>query len=261
MTLSLADPPDLSLWGLHCFCLGARQTPHRAIAADNNGQILYLARNGVTRAELASAGVQCLDSQIALLQLLGVLSVNGATLRTVFPTLGFQTMEILRQRSKRRAVSIVHGLRPATRKVAELLAASDFSAHQYAVVFGHGLDSLMWEKLRRAHELPCTGLSVGKPLWNGTFWAVSPKRSGVAGTNENIRGPQTLVTVWTDSTAEELQALSTSWERGIWSEPMPVISTRNGDSLHLACTHIAQLAAESRAALVAELHSDNVGEL
>jgi hypothetical protein len=86
------NPPDLAQWGLHCFCLGARRTPHRAICSDSSGVILYQARNGVTRAALAAQGIPCSDSQVALLEMLGVLSVSGDELRASMPICGTAPM-------------------------------------------------------------------------------------------------------------------------------------------------------------------------
>ena len=156
--LNEPDPPDLSLWALHGFCLGARQTPHRSVRADNNGQILYQARTDVTRAQLAAAGVPCLESQITLLNMMGLLSVDGEVLRTTFPTLGAESMRMLRFQSARRAAVLMGILVHATDKLAEVLASGNALQHHYAVLFGHGLDGLMWEHVRGKEVLPSTAL-------------------------------------------------------------------------------------------------------
>jgi hypothetical protein len=252
-SMASLDPPDLSRWGLHCFCLGARETPHRAVAADNNGRILYLARHGVTRAGLRTVGVNTLDSQIAWLKALDLLSFDGEIFRTTFPTLGAETMRQLRNRSRRRADLTTDALVPAARDVGDLLALHDARAHHYAVLFGHGLDGILWQELRAVGELPSTELSVSKPFWNGVFWAINPERMGAAGTNEAIRGAETLVTVWTKDTAARLGAVERLWERGEWRESVPVVSTRPADSLHAACGEVARVALAALEELVNEL--------
>lgn len=253
------DPPDLSDWGLHCFCIGARQTPHRAATADNNGRILYLARSGTTRDELAAAGVPCLDSQIALLQMLGVLTVKGGVLRTAFPTLGSTAMLPLRELSRRKAAFTAECLGPATRRIGDVLASTGARSHQYAVVFGHALDGLMWDRLRLAGRLPSTELSVDRPHWNGAFWAISPKRTGAAGTNERSRGSETLVMVWTDDTVAGLRTLARAWEQGEWTDVLPVVGADRGDPLQDACEEVARTAASALTAFVDELFADGFG--
>ena len=256
MQMPLLDPPDLAEWGLHCFCIGARRTPHGAIAADNNGRILFLARDGVTVSGLASVGVPCLESQIEWLKAIGILSVTNGVLRTRFPTLGTEIIGMLRDRSRRHATSTVARISPAAAAVGDALALTGAQEHHYAVLFGHGLDGLLWHRLRLEGSMPSTELSLDSPYWNGGFWAVHPKRIGAAGTNESTRDHKTLVTVWSDASVQDLRKISRMWELGIWSERVPVICVGpDEDAIHTACGEVAQVVAEALKILVGELQS------
>jgi hypothetical protein len=255
------DPPDLALWGLHCFCLGARRTPHRAICSDSNGVILYQARNGVTRAALAAQGVPCSDSQVALLEMLGVLSVSGDELRASMPILGAAPMTRLRRRCQDHAAVAASRLAQPVHEVRRALAETGSEDHHYAVLFGHGLDGLTWEHLRQCRELPSTELTIDHPYWNGMFWAIHPKRAKAAGTNEVMRGKQTLVTVWTEETVDELSRTSKAWARGESSMELPIVHATAVDPIHTACDQIGRTAATALRALTEELHADGFGNL
>jgi hypothetical protein len=84
------------------------------------------------------------------------------------------------------------------------------SGSTYAVVFGHVLDGLLWDRLALTGAVPETRLSDAHPWWNGAFWAVYPPREGAAGTNFVDCDNATLVQVWTTATIARLDALAAS---------------------------------------------------
>jgi hypothetical protein len=64
--------------------------------------------------------------------------------------------------------------------------------------------------LLSADAFPHLDVTPDHPFWNGAFWAVYPKRSGVPGTNDVFEGRVTLKMLWTDRTLEPMNALGQS---------------------------------------------------
>ncbi|OQO92309.1 hypothetical protein B1813_08805 [Saccharomonospora piscinae] len=205
------DPPDdLAHWGLHCFCLGARSTPHRVVRMDDNGRVLYYARTGTTRAELCEHGIRPTDSALALLRAYGLVTVDGDRISTAFPILGPEAMGTLRGRTAELAESLVPRILTDLDAITAALSLRGWARCAYGVVFGYVVDGLLWDRLRQAGALPSTELSVERPFWNGAFWAMHPPRTGVAGTNEVAQPGAAMTMVWTDATLRNLTSLGRS---------------------------------------------------
>ena len=235
-------PEDIAQWGLHCFCITARHTPHGVIRTDSSGRILWLARTGVTKSDLRAEQIPVTDSQILLLRTYGLLEQDGDRLTTTFPVLGPDVMSALRERLRGLAVDLAPQLTPDVAAISSRLARADHARYAYAVVFGYALDGLLWDELRKRNALPDTALDLDHPLWKGAFWAIFPERSGTPGTNEDSLGDRTLVSVWTDHTVAPLKGLVQSitdtkadGQGGVRAGldlDLPVIDNTEGDFVH-----------------------------
>ncbi|WP_125787770.1 hypothetical protein [Amycolatopsis sp. WAC 01375] len=203
-----ADPDDLAKWGLHCFCLGARSTPHHVVRMDDNGRLLFHARLGVSRTELRELGFDPLDSQIALLRAYRLISVEGDRLVTTFPVLGSEQTAGLRTRTARLADAIVPGIANDVSALTDVLVGQGLAHCAYGVLFGYVIDGLVWDRLRVEGLLPSMELSIERPYWNGAFWAVHPSREGAMGTNEVEEAGVRLTMVWTEPTVRALNRLA-----------------------------------------------------
>ncbi|WP_143254034.1 hypothetical protein [Amycolatopsis keratiniphila] len=203
-----ADPDDLAVWGLHCFCLGARSTPHHVVKMDDNGRLLFRARQGVTRTELRQHGIDPLDSQIALLRAYHLIAVEGERLVTTFPVLGSQETAGLRIRMAELAEVVAAEIATDVSALADVLTGEGLARSVYGVLFGYVIDGLIWDRLRSDGLLPSGELSVERPYWNGAFWAVYPPREGAMGTNEIEEAGVRLTMVWTDETVRALNRLA-----------------------------------------------------
>ncbi|MDT0347205.1 hypothetical protein [Streptomyces litchfieldiae] len=199
-----AAPRDLARWALHCFAPTARRTPHALVAEGDNGRLLYEARAGTTVTELARRGVRCTDDQLQLLAEFGLVERRGDTVRTAFPVLGPATMRALRERLGALAHRTAESAEAEARALGAELARQGLADSTYAVVFGHALDGLLWDRL----AVPDTALSPQRPWWNGAFWALHPAREGAAGTNFVDCDGATLTLVWTPATTDRLAALA-----------------------------------------------------
>lgn len=202
---------------------------------DSNGLILYLARNGVIREQLIAEGIVVTDSQLRLLSDFRLLARDGDRLTTSIPTIGPEELAGLRPSLKELGMQIAESIAPQVETVRSLLGAAGHESSSYAVVFGHALDGLLWEALRERDALPDTTLSIERPWWNGTFWAICPAREGVAGTNEHPTDIGTLVMVWTDETLQALNSLVPSMSQA--SSRVPVVEA--GSPIDVASRQIA----------------------
>ena len=250
------DPPDLAAWSLHCFCIGARSTPHHVIAADDNGRLLWHARHGTTRAQLRRLGIACHESQVLLLRAYGLLQVDHEVIRTSFAAFGSEEMATIRAQVFVRGAALAGEVADDAQRIVGTLAQSGHAAHAYALVFGHALDGATWNVLNARQALPVTTLSIERPFWNGAFWAVHPPRAHPAGTNEVTVGAQTLVTVWTDASLKGLDALATRW-RSEQTLIVPTVRQTESDPLHAISAAIGERTAFAIDALAAELHASH----
>lgn len=214
----LDAPADLAEWSLHCFCLGARSTPHPIVRADDNGRLLLAATEPVTLEQLRAKGLAPTDSQLRLLEVYDLIERTDGTIRTTFPVLGPACTLGLRGELEAVAAGNRATLAAAADDVVAGLRTESLQDSAFAIIFGHALDGLFWDSLRRRDLLPPTTLSVEHPFWRGSFWASYPLRSFAAGTNELRVEGATLTMVWTEATSEALAALARAEATRGWLE-------------------------------------------
>lgn len=244
-------PPDLSQWGLHAFALGARSTPHAIVAMDDNGALLYRARDGITLTELRARGIEPSQSQLKLLRIFDLIAINGDEVTTAFPVVGPEVLDSLRPGIRRFASDLAHQVSGEVQAITAELRRRGHTGHDYAVVFGHAVDGLLWDRLRACGLVPSTELSVERPFWNGAFWAIFPPVAGGAGVNELSGKAATLIMVWTDATSEALWELAKSEAtQRMLTDPtgqtvLPALATDDGDALHRHSLNIADTIAQA----------------
>lgn len=244
-------PQDLAQWGLHAFALGARSTPHAAVAMDDNGVVLFHARHGTTIGRLHERGIEPLQSQLALLNAYGLISMDGERLTTAFPVIGPDILRPLRSRVRQLAAALVLEIKGDVDAITAELKQRGYPGHGFAVLFGHAVDGLLWDRLRAQGLAPATDLSVERPYWNGAFWAIYPAVDGAAGVNELGGDDATLVMVWTDRTAHALRAFSRSeaaqslLRDPIAQDELPVVFVDDRDAIHHSSETIAAAIAET----------------
>ncbi|WP_293697963.1 hypothetical protein [uncultured Agrococcus sp.] len=218
---------------------------------DNNGSILYAARRGITLPQLKENGVIPSQSQLKLLQLYDLIRVEDDRITTAFPVVGPEVMGPLREKIQLAAAGLAHRMIAEVRGIREELQRRGHPGHDYAVVFGHAVDGLLWEQLRAADMVPTTELTLKRPLWNGAFWAIHPPIPAGAGVNELPGEASTLIMIWTESTREALWEVAHSEAtQNLLNNPtrqskIPVLETDRSDALHLHSTTIAEIIAET----------------
>lgn len=204
-------PQDISKWDLICFCITSVNTPHFAVRADTNGQILYFARNGATKVQLQQQlGIPVLSSQLGLLIDWRLLKRSGDVYTSNIPILGPEKIDQLREQTSAVAVGIAAEIHPELSTIASELERRHLSQSLYAVLFSYVLDGLTWDKLRSAEAIPAMQITADHPFWDGTFWAVYPKRDAAPGTNSTETDGTTLLMTWTDPVSAQLNGLQSS---------------------------------------------------
>jgi hypothetical protein len=241
-------PDDLKHWGLHCFCLGARMTPHGLVR--QHGKLLFAAGTGVPISDVPAA-------DLARLEGAHLLERDGERVRTAFPMIGPEATDVLRRRAETVAGELLARVRTDALQVVEVLGQEGFGDHAQAILFGHVLDGLAWDAVRRRIELPDTTLTPERTDWNGLFWALYPKLENAAGTNELTRGTASLVMVWNDRNADALRAIAALPETAvvldgvtgaelsvvIGGDAVPVINPVTRSWLTEPCDRIAEMVA------------------
>lgn len=246
-------PRDLSRWELHAYALGARRTPQSVLSMDDNGELLFHARTAVTVDQLRERGIEASESQLALLEAYGLVTTDGAQITTAFPVIGPDVLSVLRSRIRQLAAELVPAIIAEVETISSDLRRRGNPDHGYAVLFGHALDGLLWDRLRTLALVPSTELSIQRPYWSGVFWAIYPPFDDSAGVNELVGSGATLVMVWTRDTEGALWKLGeTEAVRELLGCPrspnplkVPVVVADVSDLRHRASMRIAETIAES----------------
>ena len=205
--LTQTPPKDLAQWRLICFCSDGN--PDAIVRDDNNGQILFLARDGGTREQLKQEGVPVTESQLQLMKDWRLLSEEQGQLKTRMPALGPERMARLRSLLRAPATDLGRSLRPSFQELVSILKKQGFSDNAYSLVFSYVLDGMVWDEFDRQHLLPSMTVTAEKPLWAGALWAIYPKRN-VPGTNSRTKGPWQLEVTWQESVLPLLDPLNHS---------------------------------------------------
>lgn len=211
-------PSDLNEFGLICFCNSRVATPHMPISFDNNGEVLFLARDGTTREALHAAGAVVSESQIQMLKDWGLLTERDKRLVTAFPVLEPSRMAALRQSLAPLQRAILGPVLPHVRAIKGELARRGQQEATYATMFAYVLDGLVWEVLEGTGKMPSTDITVERPYWAGTFWAVYPKQDFMPGTNTRSSGRAALKMMWNPAVLERVNALYASAPAKEWLE-------------------------------------------
>lgn len=201
---------------MHCFCLGARSTPHRIVRQASNGRLLHEARDWIALADLRRKGLEVDPGQVSQLLEFNLIERDGDAIRCAFPAIGPEVLLPIRARMQDFAGEMLTG---AGREIDDIAAALDAAGlrHSFhAILFGHVMDGLLWTHLRSRIDLPETALNRDFPHWRGVFWVVYPPRPDAIGTNEIVRGAARLTMVWSQRTADMLDTFrNAEWSRDL----------------------------------------------
>jgi len=205
--LSLPPPDDLAQWSLHCFCLGAKQTPHATVRKGNHGRVLFETGDWRSLDDLARSDVTVSDETLCELTRFSLLDRRDNMMRRAFPICGPDEILPMRDRMQAFASDLLNAEQPRIAAIADELATKAMHHSLYAVLFGEVMDGLLWTHLRRSIEIPDTTLTPDFPLWKGVFWAVYPPVPNAIGINRITHGTAAISLIWSERTSAMLNAL------------------------------------------------------
>ena len=231
----MTTPPDIAKWQLVCYC-SAPVTPNTIVLRDNNGQILYAARSGITAAQLKARGISASDSQLTLLQSWRLLRKDGDRYITAIPTLDAREESLLRNSLRKRVGQTASQIQGDVNAITASLRREHYGNHSYGVIFSYVLDGLMWQILTTRRALPSSQRNPAEANWSGAFWAVYPPHAKAPGTNstQTSRG-QWIVYTWNDEVLTALQGVD---EKKITD--VPHITNAPSDPIYRSATRIAE---------------------
>lgn len=200
-------PHDLSHWSLHCYCPGARQTPHALVRRGANGRLLFLVADWIGPEDWGGQGLCPSEDQLRDLERFRLIERRADRIRRIFPVLGPDAIGPARARMDAAAQRLLDEIEGHLAAIRQMLHDRAMADAFHAVILGRVFDGLLWPALKGRTNLPDTTPKRMAPDWRGLFWAVWPPRSGAIGTNELARGAARLVMVWSDRTIAVLNQI------------------------------------------------------
>jgi len=186
-------------------------SPDRVVRADNNWQILLSCLEAKTRRELNEMNVEFRESQLMILQAMRFVDCDEKIIKTTMPILGAKEKKKLTPYLLQLAQDIEPNLRDDINQLKEILASQGYPDHMFSVLFSCVVDGLVWFPFRAQGLVSEFALSEKRPLFDGVYWAYTPKRDFRYGSNIAM-GEKTLVVLnWSDGPQEKIQKVF-HWE-------------------------------------------------
>lgn len=195
-----------------CYCATTRSTPDSIVRLDNNEQLLQALAQPQTLDQLKAAGLGFNQSQIQLLLDWRLLKEDGDLYQTAFPLLDPGKTEDLRGRMRRSAEAAETEFAGAVRDVRKILAGRGREKNLYTVLFSYVLDNLVWSEWEDGNVLKPLENTLDDPVWAGTFWATSPKRTFFCGTNSLSDKGYSLKVNWAEKAIPLMAPFVTDWK-------------------------------------------------
>ena len=209
-TLSEQYPADINCYEFLRYSGGQEILSLDAvIRADNNWSILLACLGGKTREELRAIGLDVTESQLMLLSVMRFVEVKKEAglekIVTTLPILGVNKKKALIQRVR----SVAREAEPVVRDDLSLLMKTLKDAghddRAFSIFFSAVIDALVWFPLRAKGYVSVFALSPQKPLFDGTYWAYTPKRDFRCGTNIALGQDVYVILNWSDGPREKIQ--------------------------------------------------------
>jgi hypothetical protein len=179
------------------------------VRADNNWSILLACLGGKTREELRAMGLDVTESQLMLLSAMRFVEVKKETgpekIVTTLPILGVKKKQALIQRVRAVAREVEAALREDLSALVKTLKDAGYEDRAFSILFSAVVDGLVWFPLRDQGFVTEFALTPQRPLFDGIFWAYSPKRDFRCGTNIALGQDVYVVLNWSDGPREKIQ--------------------------------------------------------
>jgi hypothetical protein len=186
-------------------------SPDRVVRADNNWQILLSCLEAKTRRELNEMNVEFRESQLMILQAMRFVDCDEKIIKTKLPILGAKEKKKLTPYLLQLAQDMNPVLSDDIHKLKEILNDQGYPEHVFSMIFSGVVDGVVWFPFRAQGWISEFSLSQRKPLFDGVYWAYTPKRDFRCGSNIAM-GEKTLVVLnWSDGPQEKIQKVF-HWE-------------------------------------------------
>lgn len=147
---------------------------------DNNWDILCAFVDPGSKAKLDSLGIPSTKSQLRLLEVGDLLSVNNGEYRTKMKIFGKSETDEIRRQSKEFAGKIFPEIEPDIVQLISDFNKAGYSKQTYSLIFSYLLDSYIWDDRRLPSPMSCEDHGT----WSGAYWAMYDKRDHeTVGTN------------------------------------------------------------------------------
>jgi hypothetical protein len=150
--------------------------PISIMLLDNNGDLLMACRQGNTREQLQEMNIHVKDSQIRLLEVYDLLSVEDGVLKTAFPILDPEQIGRIRAITKKAAPGLAEKLTADVTALVNLLGKSGYGKNAYSILFAYIVDGMIWSDFRDKELSTPTRIDAEHPFWAGEVWAFYPRR-------------------------------------------------------------------------------------
>ncbi|MBD3414891.1 MAG: hypothetical protein GF421_10730 [Candidatus Aminicenantes bacterium] len=182
-------------------------SPDQVVRADNNWEILLSCLESKTRNELRDMNVDFTESQLMLLQAMRFVDCRDEFIQTTLPILSPEQKQKLIPYLRQLAQDIDPVLREDIHKLKIILTDQGYPGHVYSVLFSCVVDGLVWFPFRAQGLISEFSLSEERPLFDGVYWAYSPKRNFRGGSNIAIGKDTMVVLNWSDGPQEKIQKI------------------------------------------------------
>jgi len=178
--------------------------PINVMRLDNNGDVLLACREGKTKKQLEEMNIPVNDSQIHLLEVYDLLSVEDDVLKTSIPVLDREQIGAIRSNTKTAAVKLADAVKDDVTRIVNLLVASGRQNNAYSILFAYIVDGMIWSDFRNMDLSVPREINAEHPFWAGAVWAFYPPREYSCGTNTWTKGRFLFVMNWTGSANDRL---------------------------------------------------------
>jgi hypothetical protein len=194
----ISEETPTSLWDFRIVQYVSAQGTHpiQVMGYDNNGDVLMACRSGKTKQQLKELGVSVSDSQLLLLELYDLLSIEDGILKTSFPILGPDQTRRIRGLARETAADLISHVQADVSELLGLLTENGRERNAYSILFAYVFDGMFWQELGAKGLVQPKKIDVDHPFWAGEVYAFYPGRSFSCGTNTFSEGPIALSINW-----------------------------------------------------------------
>jgi hypothetical protein len=165
-----------------CYCSG--KTPHSILGYDNNWQLLWAFKGGLSKKGLDSLHIPYTNSQLKLLTIFKLIRFEEDEYYTDIPILDAKQTYELRNKTKQLAELIIPIIENDIKSLVAVIKSENHSSSQFSIIFSYLLDGLVWNKFEEKKIVePLDDINADNWPWAGTFWLLTPARNNGHGTN------------------------------------------------------------------------------